>query len=168
MERTSQADRKVYSGIDGALRRHRAPVVLGLIILLAATLMVGVRANKEDVATNPITIAPDVPSQDLNQVPQGLEEARLTVGGGRFQENSLFIEQNQPMVLRIVNRDNQAYQLQIMPDLVSPMAIAAATTTQIEFTDPNAGIYEGQLLDPDTGQVVAKLTVDVEKPAGDP
>jgi hypothetical protein len=168
MEHTSQGEQSVLPGIDGPLRRHRALLVLGLIILLTASLMLGVRANNEDVATNFTPIAPNVPAQDLNQVPEGLEAAQLTVGGGTFQENVLFIGQNQPTVLTIVNRDDQAYQLQIVPDLVGSTAIAAATSTEIEFTDPDPGVYEAQLLEPNTGQAVAKLTVEVETPAGNP
>jgi hypothetical protein len=169
MERTSQQGRNFMSRSVVSVRRHPVvPVVLTLILILGAILALGIRNENEDVATNLTPIAPNVPAQDLNQVPVGLEKAKLTLKGGKFAESGLLLQQNQPTVLNIDNSDNQAYQLQFVPNLVGPTAIAAATTTQIEFTDPDRGIYEAQLLDPDTGQVMAKLTVEIETPAGDP
>jgi hypothetical protein len=117
-----------------------------LVAIIAATVLVGAYGlsaarEPEDAATNLTPIAPNVPEQDLADVPQGLEEASLTIDGGKFVDRGLSLQQNQPTVLRIINRDDQSYQLQIVPAFVDPTPIAASTTTQIEITDPDGATY---------------------------
>jgi hypothetical protein len=51
--------------------------------------------------------------------------------------------------------------------LTLPTAIAAATTTQIELTDPDGATYELQLLAATGNQVLARLGIDIETPQGD-
>jgi len=108
-----------------------------------------------------------VPEQNLAKVPPGVEAATLTNQGGAFLEHDLSFEVIQPTILNVVNRDDRGYQLQVVPNLVDPKAIAASATTHLDLTDPDAGTDEMQLLAADGGQVVARLSVDVETPQGD-
>jgi hypothetical protein len=138
----------------------------GLVVLVASILILGGCGTTNDVATNLPPIVPDASPQDLADVPQGLEEASLTIEGGRFAQRELILQQNQPTVLHVANHDGRDYQLQITPNLVDPTAVAATTVTQIEFTDPDAGTYQAKLLQPDTGNILATLNVEIETPMG--
>jgi hypothetical protein len=86
---------------------------------------------------------------------------------GKFDEQQLALQQNQPTILYINPRDGQGYQFQIVPNLVDATAIAAATPTKIEFTGPSGTADEAQLPSEDGSQVLARMPVEVQRPAGD-
>jgi hypothetical protein len=139
----------------------------GLGALLALMLLLSACGGTQDVSNNLTPIAPNVPENDLAKVPAGLEEATVTIENGTFAERDLSLQVNQQTVLNVNNRDDVVYQLQIVPNLVIPTQIGAATTTQLELTTPNAGTFEAQILGQD-GKVLATLPVNVETPDGNP
>ncbi len=118
----------------------------------------------EEVATDR-TGVPDVSPRAADELPQDVETAELVIEDGDFTVDELIVHRGDPTELDVVNRDDQAYQFAIK-DLVTAQDIPAGETSTIGFTTPNAGTYSGQLLDPDSGDVLAEVSVIVDAAGG--
>lgn len=140
------------------LRFARTSILLCLPVLL----LMGC-GEEEEVAENPVLI-PDTSPTAIADLPEEIEEATIEIASGEFGVDNLVLQEGAPTVLFVVNADDQPYRFQIVEDLLTATAIAAGTTTEINFTTPNAATYEGQLLGADTDEVLDTLDVVVQAP----
>lgn len=131
-----------------------------IVLLLGLLVACG---NEEEVATDR-EVVPDVTPAASDELPQGIEAATLEISDGEFVADELVLQQGEPTVLRVINSDDTAYQLEI-GDLVPATTIPASATTDVEFTTPKAGTYTGQLQAED-GTLVSEFAVIVQAPGG--
>ena len=117
------------------------------------------------VANDP-TVPPAVLPTAISSQPNDIEAVTVDVSNGQFAVDDIVLLEGAPTVLHLANRDDQAYRLQIVPALVNPTPIPAATTTIVSFTTPNAGEFAGQLLGADSAEVVDTVRVVVRSPGG--
>ncbi|HET7093757.1 MAG TPA: cupredoxin domain-containing protein, partial [Thermomicrobiales bacterium] len=89
-----------------------------------------------------------------------LEGAKLVVESGKPSPTELTLKKTDATVLRVVNRDDAAYQVSIA-NLVDQTSIAPKTTTILGFTSPDSGRYDGYLYAADGGDPIGQFTVDV-------
>lgn len=142
--------------------RHRH-LLLSLTITLAV--LSGCGAGEIGIYRD---TAPAVSPTAIAALPDDIEEAELVVTNGAFGAEDLFLLEGAPTVLHVTNRDARDYRFWIVEDLVGTFPIAANAVTDIEFTTPNADVYEGQLLaaegdEPlDTVRVVVRTAGGVE------
>lgn len=136
---------------------------LGLLGLGGLLLFAG--CGQTEVADERITV-PDVSLQALDDLPDGIEGAVVTIEGGAFSVEKLILQEDEPTVLTVVNQDDQAYRFQIVETLLKATEIPANASTDIAFTTPNANVYEGQLLGPERSEVIATMVVTVQSPTG--
>lgn len=87
---------------------------------------------------------PEVSPTTIASLPEDIEEATLVVTEGRFGVDETRLLEGTPTVLHLFNNDARDYRFRIMEDLVAMTSIPADAMTDIEFTTPNAGVYEGQ------------------------
>lgn len=130
-------------------------------ILLLAGLLVA--CGEEEVATDR-EVVPDVTPAASDELPQGIEAVTVEISDGEFVADELLLQQGEPTVLRVINSDDTAYQLEI-GDLVPATAIPARATTDVEFSTPKAATYTGVLQGED-GTPVSEFTVIVRAPGG--
>ena len=148
-------------------RRFNRRVALVLVAVAALALILLVRGWNagEDSAVGAAVVNPEVTPSGDAVVPDGLETARLTVKDGKFGARELILQDNQPTILGLVNEDGTAYRFQI-DGLIDPTAVAAGGETTIDFTDPDAGVYEGRLLPASGDTALATIRVVVQEPDG--
>lgn len=153
-----QMDGNVMRSIgNGWLRLLQGTLIVFLSGLLVAC------GDEEEVATDR-EVVPDVTPAASDELPQGIEAATLEISDGEFVADELLLQQGEPTVLRVINSDDTAYQLEI-GDLVPATSIPAGATTEVEFTTPKAGTYTGQLQAED-GAPVSEFVVTVQPPGG--
>lgn len=133
-----------------------------LFLLMAPLAACG--SDDEEVATDRETV-PNLSPEAADELPQGVETAELVIEDGDFAVDELILHRGDPTELDVVNRDDQAYQFAI-GDLVTAQDIPAGETVTIGFTTPDADTYVGQLLDPDSGDVLAEVSVIVDAAGG--
>lgn len=136
-----------------------------LTVLLIGLTLSGcvVGDSDEETATErdgPLPVTPDA----LDEAPEGVGEATITITGGELVEELLTLQEDEPTILHVVNGDETAYRLWIGEDLVITTTIPAAVTTDVEFTTPNAAVYEGRLLAADDDTVLDTMVVRVQSP----
>jgi len=119
----------------------------------------------EEVATERVTI-PEVTPQAIDDLPDANQEARVLVEGGAFAVEELILLEDEPTVLTVVNLDGEPYLFRIVETLIAATPIPANTAVDVAFTTPVANDYEGQLLDPDTEEVLDTMAVLVQAPSG--
>lgn len=132
-----------------------------LVVLLLA--VAASCADDTEVAENVASDANTTP-EALDELPEGVEIAELTIQDGQFTEDSLSATAERPVDLRITNEDDQTYTFAV-GDIITETEIPAGTTTGVEFNAPNSDEYEGQLIGPD-GEVIDTIFVEVSGPGG--
>lgn len=100
-----------------------------------------------------------------NLVEDQIEERTLTISGGELAEDQLTLTLNQPVVIHVVNEDDQAYRMEI-PEYLTSTEIAPSATTDVAFTMPVAADVEGKLLPPGEGDPIATFRVLVQEAGG--
>jgi hypothetical protein len=147
-------------------RRPIAFLIALVFVAVVVTLFAVDRwgSESEDPAA-PAVVNPDVTPNGDAVVPDGLELGRLTVKGGAFDSDELVLQVDQPTVLQMDNEDGTAYRFQIV-GLVDPTAVAPSGETTIDFTDPNAGTFEGRLLPQSGENTLDTITVVIQNPDG--
>lgn len=120
--------------------------------------------EEEEVATEREEV-PDVTPEAADELPPGVETAQLVIEDGDFGVDELILQRGEPTELKVVNRDDEAYEFSI-GDLVTPQEIPAGETVEIGFTTPDADTFTGELVDPDDGSVLSEITVDVQGAGG--
>lgn len=136
-------------------------------MLLAVALLAGAcgRFGNEDEVpdTNPaVEGSQPTPGAALQEHP---EEANLTVENGKVSEDTLTLQEDEPVVVHVVNKDATGYRLRI-PGLVTDTAINPSTTTDVSFTTPKVQSVEGQLLPASGDQAADTFRVEVQSPSG--
>lgn len=134
-----------------------------LILLLTGALVAC--GEEEDVATETEGVPPDLTPEASDELMQGVEEVDLVIVDGDFEVGELVVQQGEATVIHVTNQDDEAYRFEI-DGLVSAQEIAADSTTDVEFTTPNAGTHTGQLLGEDDDTVLAEVTLDVRAAGG--
>jgi hypothetical protein len=132
----------------------------GLVVLLLTGC-----AREMAVATDP-ALPPAVSLAAISSQPNDIAAVTVAVSNGQFAVDDISLLEDAPTVLHQENRDEQPYRLQIVPALVNPTPIPAATTTIVSFTTPNAGEFEGQLRGADSAEVLDTVRVVVPSPGG--
>ncbi len=141
---------------------NRAHKVRRIVALFVVGFLVG--CGGEEIATERESTI-DVSPAAIASLPEDIEEASVTVANGMFGVDVIRLLEGVPTVLHVTNEDDRAYRLQIVEDLVTAAPIASNATTDIEFTTPNAGEFEGQLL-PDEGDDVLDTVQVIVRSAG--
>ncbi len=150
-------------------RGRRRPLLNWMLLggaLLAALILavVALRGEDAELATGREDVPETTPTA-LGALPEGVEEATLTVEGGAFAVDELVLQEGEPTELHVVNGDAVPYRLRI-GDLLTPTPIDANVVTDIKFTTPNANTYEGQLLPAEGDEVLDTLRVVIRAPGG--
>lgn len=99
-------------------------------------------------------------ADSLAPLPPTTETSGLVVENGDFTVERLTLIEDVPTVLHFVNSDNQIYVFEI-DDLVVAREVPPNELSVIEFTTPSAGTYPAQLIDVDSGAVLAAIPVEV-------
>lgn len=97
-------------------------------------------------------------------LPEDIQQAELVVEDGGLQEDTLRVVAEQPVILTVINRDEETYTL-VVDELITETEIAGASETDVEFNAPNQGEFEGQIVGPD-GEEVDSFFINVEGPGG--
>ncbi|MDQ3043942.1 MAG: cupredoxin domain-containing protein [Chloroflexota bacterium] len=140
--------------------RHLA-ATLGLAVLLVAC-----GDDDTEVADSQV-VAPIGSPIAVDELDEGTEGATITIRDGGIVEEDLRLQKDQPTVLHIVNEDDSAYRFRIN-GLVTMVEIAAATTTDLEFTTPTVVSVDGELLPNDgaSEDPIDTIQVDVQEVGG--
>jgi hypothetical protein len=138
-----------------------------ILALLSVILTLAACSSSEQLIARERQPAPRVTPTALATVPEGIEGTTLTITDATFETEQLLLQEDEPTVLTVVNRDNRAYCL-LIEQLVDGQPIDAATTTHVNFTTPEVGPYAGQLLEAISDTVLASLRVVVEAASGAP
>ena len=154
----------VRTTLQHSTPRRTLPFLLLLIVAIGLILPA---CGDDDAAVArdkdlPLDLSPT--ALDGADVPEGVEDASLTVTNGQFKETELVLQVGQPTRLSIRNDDDMAYQFEIVPDLVDKSDVPANVTSVIDFTNPDAGTYHARLLDGDGITLRDELTVVVQTP----
>ncbi len=150
-----------FHSIRSASRRGRWRASF---LLLPLTLFLLVGCGEEAKVAEPRTAVPNASPTTLAELPNAIEAVEVTVSNGTFGVDQLTFQEDQPSILRVTNKDNNAYRLQIKPNLVAATAVAANKTTDIQFTTPKANTYEGDLLAADSDKVLDTVDIVVQSP----
>jgi hypothetical protein len=130
------------------------------VLLVLPLVLVGCLHQEDREGATEREVVPETTPTALADLPQGIEAAELVVEDGDFAVEELNLLAGEPTDLRVANRDSRAYRLQI-EDLVVATPIAANATSEVEFTTPNPGEFEGQLLAEEEDEVLDTLRVVV-------
>ena len=136
-----------------------------LLLSLALALAVLAGCGPGEIGTY-LEGAPPVSPTAIAALPDDIEEAELIVANGSFGVEDLFLLEGAPTILHVANSDERDYEFRIVEDLVAPYPIAANAVTDIEFTTPNADVYEGLLLSDDGEDVLDTVRVIVRSAGG--
>lgn len=109
---------------------------------------------------------PPVSPVAINMLPDDIEEVTLTVADGQFGVDDMFLLEGAPTLMHVANDDARAYRFQIEEALVTLTEIPANAVTDVPFTTPNAGEFEGQLLEMDSADVLDTVRVVVRSAGG--
>ena len=116
----------------------------------------------QPVVSNPIAS----PGTATSLQPVGMQTVDVKVSGGKFGVDSIALQEDRPSIVKIDNADATPYRFQVSPNLVVATPVAASATTAIEFTNPKAGTYKGELLPAQGDQPLASLDVNVQSASG--
>lgn len=139
---------------------RRGVVGVMVLLLLSGCIFGDSETSEELVGSTNVT-----PSA-IGALPEDIGEVTITIADGAFDVENVLLQEGQPTVLHVVNNDDRAYRLKIGESLVAAEPIAASTTTDIQFTTPNADIFDGELLAEETDEVIATIEVVVRAPGG--
>lgn len=128
------------------------PFVLGATLLSGCTQLEEIGLYR--------TAVPEVSPTAIAELPKDIEAAALTIEDGGFAAEDLYLLEDTPTVLHLTNRDEQGYRL-LLTDLLAETEIPPATTLAIEFTTPNANVYEARLYPLDGEEAIDTVRVVV-------
>lgn len=137
--------------------------ILAILALSAGLLAACADDDDDDTDAEdlrPITATPTA----VAGLPEDMQETQLAVEGGEFEEDTLRVIVEQPVLLTVDNRDDETYTFVVDP-IITETEIPAAAETPVNFNAPNQGEFEGQLLDAD-GEEVDTIIINVEGPGG--
>jgi hypothetical protein len=118
-------------------------------------------SGEDDTNTNPS------PEQQAN-VPEGVQELEVVIENGEIDVDTLNLQVTEPAMLHVDNRDDTAYLVEIMPDLVTSTDVAASQVTDVSFTVPNVNDYTLEIRAADgNGDPLDTVQVLVQSPSGD-
>jgi hypothetical protein len=144
------------------LRTFRLIAVLSLIAVATAACE---RGNDEVSDDNPVVQnAPPSPTAGVAP-PERAEEAALTIEGGKFLDDRLTVQQDEPTVVHITNKDSQDYRVRF-GDVVAEQEISSAGITDVSITAPSPVELEGELLGADSDNVLDTIQFIVQAPGG--
>jgi hypothetical protein len=133
-------------------------------LVLPLTLLMLAGCGEEANVAEPRTAVPIASPTTLAELPNTIEAVEVTVSNGTFSVDQLTLQEDEPSILRVTNKDDTAYRIKIKPDLVTATAVPANKTTDIAFTTPKANTYEGDLLAADSDKVLDTVDVVVQSP----
>lgn len=162
----AQSGESTFQRRGSASQGHPALLRVALLLILPLVLVGCLHEEDSEGATEREGVPETTPTA-LSDLPQGIEAAEIVVEGGDFTVDDLNLLAGEPTELQVINRDSQAYRLQI-ENLVVATPIAANATSDVEFTTPNPGEFEGQLLAEEEDEVLDTLRVVVRSPGGAP
>lgn len=132
------------------------------VAAIPAALLVGC-GDEEETATDRDTI-PEVTPGANDELPGDIESATVTITDGEFDVDEISVTQGAPTELNIVNQDSDAYTFEV-EGLVTGQTIEANATTEVGFTTPDDGTFDGRLSDAD-GTTVDEFQILVVGPGG--
>lgn len=133
------------------------------LIAIIPLLIIG--CNEDDANTSvedePFTGSPTAlaaRSEDTEQVNLIIEEAQ-------FDTDGIDLQEDESTIILVSNQDSVSYIFRI-EGLVNDMPVPANQETKIEFTQPNEGTYEAELVPETGGDAIDTLDVEVAPPEG--
>ncbi len=146
--------------------RRRQPILplfagAVLLVLLGGCSLHGSSKVAHD-KTVPVAVTPNT----INKLPENINAVTITITNGAFTSGQIVLQQQGASIVHVVNNDSVAYQLQVTPNLVAAMTIAAGTTTDVGFTSNGAGDFTGQLLPEKGGAVLASIDIRIQSAGG--
>lgn len=143
----------------GFVRRAVAGTAI-LLMLAFSGLACG--EDETEIARDPVRPSDASPTA-LAEVSGSTEVAQVAIVDGTFSVEEVITQQLEPMILKVDNQDATPYRLRI-DDLVAPTEIAANTVTEVEFTTPSTGRFDGDLLAVEGDDTLDDLVVTVIAP----
>lgn len=135
-------------------------IALVMVFGLASACADDEQSGADDDDLRPITsTATAVPG-----LPEDIQETEIVIEDGEFQEDSLRAIAEQPVILTVINRDEETYTL-VVDELITEREIPGASETEIEFNPPNTGEFNGRILGPDDDEIDS-FFINVEGPGG--
>ena len=129
------------------------------VLLVASTLLLAACSDDSKESDDRDTFGNVTPEQRAD-VPVEVEEISVTIREAEFEVETITLQEDEPSIIHVDNTDTEAYRIQITPELVTPTDIPASVMTGVEFTTPNAGRYELELL-PAAGSEEPLDSIDV-------
>jgi len=139
----------------------RSAAAAAIALLLAASVL-ACGDDDTEVARDPVRPSDASPTA-LAEVPGSVEVAQVTIDEGAFGVEEVVVQRLEPTIIRVDNQDDQAYRLRI-DELLAPAEIPPGTVTDVEFTTPSEGRYDGALLAAEDDEVLAAIVVTVIAP----
>jgi major membrane immunogen (membrane-anchored lipoprotein) len=137
-----------------------------LALLVVLTLLAACGTDKSETGEDDTNTNPS-PEQQAN-VPEGVDELEIAIEGGKIDTDTLNLQQDQPAMMHVDNKDAEAYSIQIVPNLVAPSNVAASGITDVSFTTSVAGEYTLELrMADDSGDPLDTVQVKVQSPSGE-
>lgn len=115
-----------------------------------------------DVAEDSDEVFTGSPTASAGQ-DEGTEELVVVIEDGEFEDGDIELQVDQPTILVVENRDEEAYRLTI-GDLVVGEALPAGTATRVEFTTPVVEDYTAELLPAEGDEALDTMEVRVIGP----
>ncbi len=115
-----------------------------------------------DVAQDANEVFTGSPTASAGQE-EGTEELVVVIEDGEFEDGDIELQVNQPTILLVENRDDEAYRLSI-GDLVVNEGLPAGTTVRVEFTTPVVEDYTAELLPGEGDETLDTMEVRVIGP----
>lgn len=148
--------------------RIRRSLRLAMIATLSVVMLLAVACGDDDdiadVAQDTSEQFTGSPTASAGQ-DEGTEELVVTIEDGEFADGDIQLQQNQPTILLVENRDDVAYRLTI-GELVVNEGLPAGTTTRVEFTTPVVEDYPAELLPAEGEEALDTMEVRVIGPGG--
>jgi len=129
------------------------------MLLVASTVLLAACSDDSRESDDRDTFGHVAPEQRAD-VPVEVGEVSITISEAEFEVETITLQEDEPSIVHVDNTDSEAYRIQIMPELVTPTDIPASVMTDVEFTTPNPGRFELELL-PATGSDEPLDTIDV-------
>jgi hypothetical protein len=162
---------KEYARVDSARTSIPTSRFRPTFRLIAALTLIAIAATAcepgGDEVSDDNPIVRNAPPSATSGVapPERAEEAALTIADGKFSDDRLTVQQDEPTVVHITNKDSQVYRVRF-GDVIAEEEIASAGITDVSFTAPNPVEIEAQLLEADSDKVLDTIQFVVRAPGG--